>query len=67
MNKIYYIFLFFFIKELNLIIEIKSSYYFNIDYNKNIAKIKACSNLNYIIIIDKNYDFLNNWIKNHHD
>lgn len=48
----------FFISEKNLIVEIKSSYWYNKYYNKNIIKQKECKKLgyNYIIIIDKNYN-----------
>lgn len=47
----------FYLEELNTIIEIKSSYWYKIHEEKNIAKQKTCENLgyNYILIIDKNY------------
>ena len=40
----------FYLKEYNLIIEVKSTYYYNMDYNKNMAKQKAS--------IEKGYNFL---------
>jgi hypothetical protein len=48
----------FFINELNLIIEIKSSYYYNLYLEKNLVKEKYTleSGFNFIFIIDKNYD-----------
>lgn len=53
----------FFIESLNLIVEIKSSYYYNKFIEKNKAKMNTCINMgyNYIFIINKNYsviDFL---------
>lgn len=47
----------FFIKKFNLIIEIKSTYWYNKFFEKNQAKINHCKMLgyNYILIIDKNY------------
>jgi hypothetical protein len=47
----------FFIKELNLIIEIKSDYTYNIDYWKNKLKEMSClkNNYNFIFIINKDY------------
>jgi len=51
----------FFIHKLNIIIEIKSSYTYDIDLSKNLDKMNACFNLDYkfIFIIDKNYnDFI---------
>lgn len=54
----------FFIKNLNLIIEIKSSYWYNKFFDKNQAKINCCEKLgyNYLFIIDKNYsDFYINY------
>jgi hypothetical protein len=55
----------FFIESLNLIVEIKSSYYYNKFIEKNKAKMSACVDMgyNYIFIINKNYsviDFLIN-------
>jgi len=54
----------FFLSEKNLIIEIKSSYWYNRYYDKNIIKQKECEKLgyNYIIIIDKNYNDFNKLI-----
>lgn len=50
----------FYIRDLNLIIEIKSKYTYEIDIEKNIEKQKATKLLgyNHIFIIDKNYDEL---------
>lgn len=47
----------FFILDKNLIIEIKSSYTFEKEYDKNILKQKSCleKGYNFIFIIDKNY------------
>ena len=47
----------FYYKSLNLIIEIKSEYTYNLHLEKNIEKEKACleQGFNYIKIIDKNY------------
>lgn len=52
--------------EMNLIIEIKSSYYFNKYYDKNISKMNKCleSGYNFIFIIDKNYKYFEKLIKN---
>ena len=48
----------FYLKELNLIIEIKSNYTYKSDLEKNLLKQKACleQGYNFIFIIDKNYD-----------
>ena len=50
----------FFIEEYNLICEIKSSYYYKLDIEKNILKEKYTKELgyNFLFIIDKNYDDL---------
>jgi len=58
-SKIYYPD--FYIKSLNLIIEIKSLYYANYDYAKLKAKELGVINsgYNYILIIDKNYNKFN--------
>jgi hypothetical protein len=55
-NKVYHSD--FFIKELNLVVEIKSSYYFNKFKNQNLVKEEFVKNkgFEYIIIIDKNYE-----------
>jgi Uma2 family endonuclease len=47
----------FYISNLNLIIEIKSTYYFNLDKDKNIKKIEAVKDngYNFILILDKKY------------
>jgi hypothetical protein len=52
----------FYYRPLNLIIEIKSLYIFNKDFDKNIAKQKACINngFNFIFIIDKDYNEFDN-------
>lgn len=59
-NKIHYPD--FYIEKYNLIIEIKSSYYYNKHLDKNKSKMEACINLgyNYIFIINKNYSILDN-------
>jgi hypothetical protein len=52
----------FYIKELNLIIEVKSDYYYNLHLEKNLCKEKSCIEKGYdfIFIIDKDYiNFLN--------
>lgn len=48
----------FYLKEKNLIIEIKSNYYYNKYINKNLTKQEACISQGYdfIFIIDKIYD-----------
>jgi len=48
----------FYIDHINLIIEIKSKYYYNINIENNILKEKysLMNGYNYIIIIDKKYD-----------
>jgi len=55
----------FFIEDINLIIEIKSTYTYNADYEKNKLKEKSCKDLgyNYMFIIDKNYEEFDNLIK----
>jgi hypothetical protein len=47
----------FYISDFNLIVEIKSTYTYNYDLYKNLAKKESCENLgyNFIFIIDKNY------------
>lgn len=56
----------FFIEKYNLIVEIKSSYYYNLFLEKNIAKKKTCINLgyNYLFIVNKNYTVLDAILKN---
>jgi hypothetical protein len=52
----------FYFKEKNMIIEIKSTYWYNIHIDKNLAKEKACldKKYNYILVLDKDYtNFLN--------
>lgn len=48
----------FYYKPKNLIIEIKSTYIYNLHIEKNILKYEACvaNGYNYILIIDKKYD-----------
>jgi hypothetical protein len=48
----------FYYSELNLIIEVKSSYYHNIHKKRNELKKESVisNNFNYIMILDKNYD-----------
>jgi hypothetical protein len=55
-NRIYYPD--FYIKKLNLIIEIKSDYYYNLCLEKNLCKEKYCFKQDYdfMFIINKNYD-----------
>lgn len=50
----------FYIPEINLIIEIKSTYWYNKHLDKNIAKMNECINQDYkfIFIIDKNYEII---------
>lgn len=56
----------FFIPNLNLIIEIKSSLYYNLHINKNISKMEnsISSGYKFIFIIDKNYEDFEKIIKN---
>jgi very-short-patch-repair endonuclease len=51
----------FFISELNLVIEVKSDYYYFKHLKKNIAKRKATLEMgfNYIIIVNKDYQQFN--------
>lgn len=52
----------FFIEDINLIIEIKSNYYYNLHLEKNLIKEEYTKRIGYdfIFIIDKNYsDFMN--------
>ena len=55
----------FYIPKYNLIIEIKSMYYYNLHTEMNLAKQKACieQGYNFIFIIDKNYTEFENIIK----
>jgi hypothetical protein len=48
----------FYLSKINLIIEIKSSYWYKIHEERNILKQKTCEELgyNYILILDKNYE-----------
>lgn len=54
----------FYFEELNLIIEIKSSYWFETHKDKNIIKQKICkeNGYNFIFILDKNYDIFDKMI-----
>lgn len=56
----------FYLPEYNLIVEIKSTRWYIKHLDKNIIKEKTCKELgyNYIFIIDKNYDFFEQIIKN---
>lgn len=51
----------FYLPEYNLIIEIKSEYFYNLEKLKNDSKMNASINkgFNFIFIIDKNYDTFN--------
>jgi hypothetical protein len=52
----------FFVEELNLIIEVKSDYYYNLHLEKNLCKQQNCieQGYNFIFIINKDYtEFLN--------
>jgi hypothetical protein len=55
----------FYLPKYNLIIEIKSSYYYKKEEEKNILKEKYTKEfgLNFLFIIDKNYNYLLNLIK----
>lgn len=57
-NKNVYYFSDFYLREKNLVIEIKSKYYYNKYLDMNLAKMKCTKKLGYkfIFIIDKNYD-----------
>jgi hypothetical protein len=55
----------FYFKEMNMIIEIKSTYWYNAHMNKNLAKEKACldKKYNYVLVLDKDYtNFLHNFL-----
>lgn len=56
----------FYIPALNLVIEIKSSYIFNLDTTRNNVKSEAVKNSGYdfIFVIDKNYDTLSELVNN---
>jgi len=55
----------FYYEDMNLIIEIKSSYYFKKYYKNNISKMGKCieDGYNFIFIIDKNYKYLEKLIE----
>ena len=57
-NKTKYYHSDFYLKKYNMIIEIKSSYYYNRFLEKNLSKEESCINSGYdfLFIIDKNYD-----------
>ena len=59
----------FYLKKLNLIIEIKSNYYYELYLNKNLAKEKSCleQKYNFIFIVDKKYEEFFKIIKNYDD
>lgn len=63
-DKIKYYFPDFFLIEGNLIIEIKSDYYFNKNKEQNIAKQNECLNkgFNFMFIINKDYNKFENFI-----
>jgi very-short-patch-repair endonuclease len=54
----------FYFPDLNLIIEIKSSYWYNKHYAKNLAKEKVCkeNGYNFLFIINKNYEIFEKMI-----
>ena len=64
-NRVYYPD--FYLKKYNLIVEIKSSYYYNISLDKNLAKQKSCieQGYNYLFILNKDYSELFLLIKKH--
>jgi len=55
----------FFISEFNLIVEIKSSHWYNKHIDKNLIKKNVCiqNGYNFLFIIDKNYTIFDNLIK----
>lgn len=66
LNKKHFYYPDFFIKELNLVIEIKSTYTFNRDVEKNLEKKKyaIAEGYDFLFIIDKQYDEFIEKIKN---
>ena len=59
----------FYIEKDNMLIEIKSSYWYNVHKEKNIIKERTCKELgyNYLLILDKNYtDFLSQITTDNH-
>jgi len=64
-NKIYYPD--FFLPNYNLICEIKSSYYYEKELNKNLLKKEETikNGFNYLFIINKDYSTLLNYLKDH--
>jgi len=60
----------FFIKDLNLVIEIKSSWTFEVELEKNLQKEKSTKNsgFNFLFIINKDYEIFNEMVINinHH-
>jgi hypothetical protein len=65
-NKVYHSD--FYISSLNLIVEIKSSWTLKCDYNiKEKQKSVICNNLNYILILNKNYKQFDCLIERHND
>lgn len=59
----------FYITKYNTIVEIKSTYYYKLYLDKNIAKKEACltNGYNFIFIIDKDYTEFENLLKVYHD
>ncbi len=55
----------FYINKYNLILEIKSSYYYNKYLDKNLSKMNRCVELgyNYLFLVNKNYSTLNEIIR----
>jgi hypothetical protein len=64
-NKDYTYYPDFYLEKLNLIIEIKSSFWFNKHYIKNLEKQKICkkTGFDFIFIIDKNYEIFDKLIE----
>lgn len=64
-NKEYTYYPDFYLEKLNLIIEIKSSFWFNKHYKKNLEKQKICKEkgFNFIFIIDKKYELFDKMIE----
>ena len=48
----------FYVSKLNLIVEVKSTYYYNLHFEKNILKKKTIidNGFEYLMILDKNYE-----------
>ena len=56
----------FYLPKYNLIVEIKSKYTYNCDFNKNISKQESCINMgyNFLFIIDNEFNEFLEKIKN---